>query len=126
MYVGTDGKLRVTKGGADTVLNFSKIPTLTYIVGKAASYASMSFDLEINAIYLLTAQATDESVTSTQENYIDYNMARITGIEILQTSTISDTAFSRTKLKWYIVKAVSNTCTLNANGGIALNFIKLT
>lgn len=32
VYVGTDGKLRVTKGGADTVLNFSRKPLEIYAV----------------------------------------------------------------------------------------------
>ena len=33
MYVGTDGKLRVTKGGADTVLNFSSISKIDFLWG---------------------------------------------------------------------------------------------
>ena len=122
-YVGSDGKLHfVNKAGADTVLNFSGVPTFTYVVGKVASYSSISFNLEKDKTYLVTAQSSE---VSNEEVYMDLNMNNMTGIEILQTLNKSDTFFSNSRVKWYIVKTTSNTVTLNAQGGIAIDFIKL-
>lgn len=52
IYVGSDGKLHKTKGGADTVLNFSSEPLETYISNSA--YGSVACLIKNNGDTLMS------------------------------------------------------------------------
>lgn len=100
VYVGTDGKLRVTKGGADTVLNFSK--------SFASSYEPRSLDTiniprnnvvttitaskgDIIFLLLLNAQKSQIVTTNLKELYAFNHVVAIPSMVIYEVTANSPT-----------------------------------
>lgn len=112
VYVGTDGKIHVVKGGADTGLNFSNvISALTKLNFKAVTRVN-SISVTNGKHYLIACIITCDAVTPAPDASLV-----LSGCTTLAVSGGACGVYSSGRMKLFFVKATSTTIAAKQTGG---------